>query len=76
VTAIQLVAVLLPALTGTAVVLARDTVRQALTTSLFAFSLVGLFVVLQAPDVALSEIVVGAIGFPLILAVAVARSRG
>jgi energy-converting hydrogenase B subunit D len=76
VTAIQVVVFVLVAVCGTAVVLARDIVRQALMTSLFAFSLVGLFVVLQAPDVALSEIVVGAVGFPLILAVAVARTRG
>jgi energy-converting hydrogenase B subunit D len=76
VTAIQVVVFVLVAVCGTAVVLTRDIVRQALMTSLFAFSLVGLFVVLQAPDVALSEIVVGAVGFPLILAVAVARTRG
>ena len=75
-TVLQAVALLLTALGGTAVVLARDVVRQALMTSLFAFALVALFVVLQAPDVALSEIVVGAIGFPLVLAVAISRIRG
>jgi energy-converting hydrogenase B subunit D len=76
VTTIQVVAVVLVGLAGTAVVLTRDIVRQALLTSLFGFALTALFLVLQAPDVALSEIVVGTIGFPLVLAVAIARSRG
>jgi uncharacterized MnhB-related membrane protein len=34
-----------------------------------------LFVVLQAPDVALSMLVVGAVAYPLILLVAIARWR-
>jgi uncharacterized MnhB-related membrane protein len=33
------------------------------------------FVVLGAPDVALSMIVVGAVGYPLVVLVAVARAR-
>jgi energy-converting hydrogenase B subunit D len=33
------------------------------------------FLVLQAPDVALSELVVGAVGFPIVIAVAIAVDR-
>jgi energy-converting hydrogenase B subunit D len=37
--------------------------------------LVVLFLVLQAPDVALSELVVGAVGFPLAIVVVVSLER-
>jgi uncharacterized MnhB-related membrane protein len=56
-----------------AVVLARDLVRQAIVFSLYGFSLVLLFVVFQAPDVALSALVVGGIAYPLVLVSAIAR---
>jgi multisubunit Na+/H+ antiporter MnhB subunit len=48
-------------------------VRQALLFSLYGFSLVVLFVVFQAPDVALSALVVSAIAYPLVLVGAIAR---
>ena len=54
-----------------AVVLTRDVVRMTMATSLYALLLVVLFLVLQAPDVALSELVVGAVGFPLAIVVAI-----
>jgi energy-converting hydrogenase B subunit D len=44
--------------------------------SLYALTLVVLFLVFQAPDVALSELVVGAVGFPLVIVVAIVRERG
>jgi energy-converting hydrogenase B subunit D len=56
-----------------AVVLARDLVRQAIVFSLYGFSLVLLFVIFQAPDVALSALVVGGIAYPLVLVSAIAR---
>jgi len=59
-----------------AVVLTRDLVRLAMASSLYALLLVVLFLVLQAPDVALSELVVGAIAFPLVIAVAIVLERG
>jgi uncharacterized MnhB-related membrane protein len=55
------------------VVLARDRVRQAIVFSLYGFSLVLLFVIFQAPDVALSALVVGGIAYPLVLVSAIAR---
>jgi energy-converting hydrogenase B subunit D len=72
---LQLVAVLFVAAGGLAVVLARDIVRQAILFSLYGFALVVLFVVLQAPDVALSALAVSGIAYPLVLVSAIARVR-
>jgi energy-converting hydrogenase B subunit D len=59
-----------------AVVLTRDLVRLTMASSFYALLLVVLFLVFQAPDVALSELVVGAVGFPLAIVVAVVLERG
>ena len=59
-----------------AVVLTRDLVRLTMASSLYALLLVVLFLVLQAPDVALSELVVGAVAFPLVIVVAIVMERG
>ena len=61
---------------GLAVVAARDIVRQAILFSIYGFSLVVLFLVFQAPDVALSALVVSGIAYPLVLVAAIARVRG
>lgn len=60
---------------GLAVVLARDTLRQALLNGFFGLMLVLLFVVLQAPDVALSAVAVGTGAFPIVILVALAKVR-
>ena len=57
------------------VVLARDLVRQAIVFSIYGLGLVLLFVVFQAPDVALSALVVSGIAYPLVLVGAIARLR-
>jgi energy-converting hydrogenase B subunit D len=57
-------------------VLTRDLVRLTLAASLYALSLVVLFLVFQAPDVALSELVVGAVAFPLVIVVGIVMQRG
>jgi energy-converting hydrogenase B subunit D len=72
---LQAVVIGLVAAAGLAVVLTRDLVRLALMASVYGLALVVLFLVLQAPDVALSELVVGAVGFPLVIAVAIAIDR-
>ena len=72
---LQVVVIALVAAAGLAVVLTRDLVRLAMISSVFAVLLVVLFLVLQAPDVALSELVVGAVGLPVVIAVAVAIDR-
>ncbi len=66
---------LLVATFGAAVVLTRDPRRQALIQSVFGMSLTLLFVMLQAPDVALSEVSVGAAAVPLMILVALANVR-
>ena len=72
---LQAMVIALTAVAGLAVVLTRDLVRLALMTSVFGLVLVVLFLVLQAPDVALSELAVGAVGFPVVIAVAIAIDR-
>jgi uncharacterized MnhB-related membrane protein len=72
---LQLVALLLVAVAGTAVVLTRDLVRQVLVNAVYGLALIVLFLVLQAPDVALSAIVVGSAAFPLILLAAIVKDR-
>lgn len=73
---LQAVAFALVALGAPLVVLTRDPLRQALVNGVYGVSLVCLFVVLQAPDPALSMLVVSGIGYPLVILAAIARSRG
>jgi uncharacterized MnhB-related membrane protein len=73
---LQSTILLLVAFGGTAVVFTRDPLRQAMVASLFGILLAILFFVLQAPDVALSEIVVGAVALPLMILLSLAKIRG
>ena len=73
---LQAVAIALVGLGGLAVVTARDPLRQTLVAGLYGLALVILFVIFQAPDVALSELVVSSIAFPFILLAALAKLRG
>ena len=66
-TVLHYVAVVLVGASALAVVLTRDLFRLVLMSNLYALALVVLFLLWQAPDVALSELVVGAIALPLIL---------
>jgi len=72
---LQSVTIALVAAFALAVVLTRDLIRLALLSSVYALTLVVLFVVFQAPDVALSELVVGAVAFPLVIVVAIVMQR-
>jgi uncharacterized MnhB-related membrane protein len=65
----------LVAVAATAVVLTRDVQRQILVSGVYGIALVILFTVFMAPDVALSMLVVSTVGYPLIVLVAIARSR-
>jgi uncharacterized MnhB-related membrane protein len=73
---LQAVACALVAIGAPVVVLTRDPLRQALVNGIYGVSLVCLFVVLQAPDPALSMLVVSGIAYPLVILTAVARVRG
>jgi uncharacterized MnhB-related membrane protein len=61
---------------ATAAVLTRDPARQALVLALLGLTLAILFTVLQAPDVALSQLAVGSALTPLMLLLAVRKVRG
>jgi energy-converting hydrogenase B subunit D len=54
-------------------VLARRPLRQAMLASIYGLSLGVLFFVFQAPDVALSQTVVGAVALPLMILLALAK---
>ena len=74
-TGLQLTALILVAISGTAVVFTPEALRQALVLGIFGLSLTLLFFVFQAPDVALSEIVVSTLGLPLIILLALRKIR-
>jgi energy-converting hydrogenase B subunit D len=73
--AVIVVALLLVAGSATAAVAVRDPVRQALVLSVLGVVLAVLFTVLQAPDVALSQLAVGSALTPLLLLLAVHKVR-
>jgi uncharacterized MnhB-related membrane protein len=73
VSVVQCICLLVVAAGGTAVVLARDPARQALVSSIFGLTLAVLFLSFQAPDVALSQIVVGAIALPTMIMLALRK---
>ena len=73
---LQLVAVLLVGVGGLAVVLTRDLLRQALLNSFYGLVLVVLFLVFQAPDVALSALAVGGGAAPLVILATLAKLKG
>ena len=72
---LQAAALLAVASCGTAVVLTRDPTRQVIVTGFFGMLLAILFFVFQAPDVALSQIVVGAVAVPVMALLTLARLR-
>ena len=75
-TVLQAMALTLAAALGVATVLARDPLRQVVVYSCFGLSLVLVFAVLMAPDVAISEAAISGIAAPMVLLPAVFRTRG
>lgn len=63
------------AVAGGATALTHDPARQAVTLSAYGLCLAMLFMVLAAPDVALSQVTVGAAVVPLIVLLTVRRMR-
>ena len=63
------------AVMGTGIVFTRKPVNQAILMSFFGLLLALLFLLLQAPDVALSEIVVGAIVYPMMVLLTLAKVK-
>jgi len=74
-TVLLLIIFLLTAASGAGVVFSRDPRRQVLAMSANGLVLTLLFMALQAPDVAFSELTVGTAALPLLFMVALASIR-
>lgn len=72
---LQVTILVLVALGATAVVLIRVPARQVIALSVYGLLLAVLFLAFQAPDVTLSELVVGAVILPLLLVLTLAKVR-
>jgi uncharacterized MnhB-related membrane protein len=60
---------------GTAVVLTREVRNQVIGLSFYGLLLALMFFIFQSPDVALSQIVIGAVALPLMFMLAIAKIR-
>ncbi len=72
---IQVTVLVFVAIAGTAVVLTRDPRNQVVGLSFYGLLLALTFFVYQAPDVALSQIVIGAVALPLMFMLALTKVR-
>jgi energy-converting hydrogenase B subunit D len=72
---LQVTVLILVAAGATVVVRTRERTRLVLVLSGYGMLLAILFFTFQAPDVALSELTVGAVALPLILLLAIAKVR-
>jgi energy-converting hydrogenase B subunit D len=70
---VQAVALIVTAVVATVVVVTREPKRQIFCYMLYGFALTLLFVVLQAPDVALSELAVGSVAIPFAILATLVR---
>jgi uncharacterized MnhB-related membrane protein len=75
VTALQIIALVLVAVGGAAIVFTPEPLRQTMVLGIYGIGLTFLFFTFQAPDVALSEIVVTGVGLPLIILAALRKIR-
>ncbi len=72
---LQVFILVLVAVSGTLLVLTRRPDSQPIGISFFGLVLAIMFMIFQVPDVALSQIVVGAVGLPLMILLALAKLR-
>jgi energy-converting hydrogenase B subunit D len=75
VTALQVTLLVLVGAGSLLVVLMRHLFRQVVLLSMYGVLLALLFLSVQAPDVALSELTVGAVALPLLLLLTLAKVR-
>jgi uncharacterized MnhB-related membrane protein len=66
---------LLLAVSGFAVVRTRDTTEQVMALGFYGLVTALMFFVFQAPDVALSQITIGAVALPLMVMLAITRMK-
>ena len=72
---LQTSVLLLVAVSAAGVVRTRDPFAQAVAVSAYGLVLALMFLLFQAPDVALSQIVVGAVALPLMIVLSLAKIR-
>jgi uncharacterized MnhB-related membrane protein len=72
---LQATVLILVALSGTAIVTIREPLRQAIAMGYYGLLLGVMFFLLQAPDVAMSQIAVGAVALPFMILLALARLK-
>jgi energy-converting hydrogenase B subunit D len=70
---IQFTVLVFVAIAGTAVVLTRDPRSQVVGLSFYGLVLTVAFFVFQAPDVALSQLVIGAVALPMMFMLGLTR---
>ena len=70
---LQAIALILTAIVATVVVLTREPKRQVFCYMIYGLALTLLFAVLQAPDVALSELAVGSVAIPFAILATLVR---
>jgi uncharacterized MnhB-related membrane protein len=66
---------LLVAISGLAVVRTRDVTEQVIALGFYGLVMALVFFYFQAPDVALSQITVGAVALPLMVMLAISRMK-
>jgi uncharacterized MnhB-related membrane protein len=71
----QAIAIVSMGIVGTAVVLARDPLRQAFVLGIYGMTMIATFFALQAPDVALSAITITTVGLPPMVLLALRKLR-
>jgi energy-converting hydrogenase B subunit D len=75
-TLFQVISLIFVAFGALGVVTTREPTSQVIAASFYGLLLAVLFFAFQAPDVALSQIVVGAVATPLMILLALAKVRG
>ena len=73
--ALHVLLLLLLAASGMQVVRTREPLAQAISVSFYGLVMAVLFFVYQAPDVALSQMVVGAVALPLMILLALSKVK-
>lgn len=74
-TLLQWIVLLLVAATAPGVVLSRDPKEQAVSLSFYGLICALMFFIFQAPDVALSQITIGAVMLPMLIMLALTKMR-
>jgi uncharacterized MnhB-related membrane protein len=72
---LQAATLIFVAVAATAIVLTREAVSQTILISFYGLLLAIVFVLFQAPDVAFSQIAIGAIALPLMILLALAKIK-